>query len=208
MARAVAEFAQLLELIRRQEELLQAAESSAALPEAVATSLRAHLDSHPTAIPFDNLRILTNRPKVGVGVILCSIQHPGRVLIGERRGSHGAGRWALPGGHLEGGESWEACATREIQEETGVLLPESRFAFEGVTNDIMTAEELHYVTIFLVATLNAAETAAIVNGEPEKCMGWEWLTWAQIETKLLFVPLENFIKKRGAEMAARSHDTL
>ncbi|PWZ00084.1 hypothetical protein BCV70DRAFT_104793 [Testicularia cyperi] len=59
-------------------------------------------------------------PRVGVGVFV--LNERGHVLVGKRTGSHGSGTLALPGGHLELHESFAECATREVLEETGLLL--------------------------------------------------------------------------------------
>ena len=57
------------------------------------------------------------RPKVGIGVLIVK---DGKILLGERIGAHGSGLFALPGGHLEFGETFEETARREVEEETGL----------------------------------------------------------------------------------------
>jgi 8-oxo-dGTP pyrophosphatase MutT (NUDIX family) len=42
------------------------------------------------------------------------------VLFGLRRGAHGGGTWSFPGGHVDDGESAEACALHELEEEAGL----------------------------------------------------------------------------------------
>lgn len=56
-------------------------------------------------------------PQVRVGVLI--VQNC-RILLGKRKGAHGAGTWSAPGGHLEFGESIDACARREVLEENGL----------------------------------------------------------------------------------------
>lgn len=43
------------------------------------------------------------------------------VLLVERGAGPAKGRWSLPGGHIEPGESAEAAARREVCEETSVI---------------------------------------------------------------------------------------
>ena len=65
--------------------------------------------------------------------------------MGKRKGSHGEGTWSVPGGHLEFGETIENCAKREVYEETGLVITDVTVA--GITNDIFSEEETHYITI-------------------------------------------------------------
>jgi len=125
---------------------------------------------------------MTNQVRVGVGAFILSSssahnpQNP-TFLIGKRIGSHGAGTYALPGGHLEFGESPEECAAREILEETGLRVKNLRFL--TATNDVMERDQKHYVTMFVVCErVNGDEEARVM--EPDKCEGWEWSSWEEL----------------------------
>ncbi len=87
---------------------------------------------------------MKSRPLIGVGVI---IVRQGDLLLLKRRSVHGAGSWSTPGGHLEFGESPEACAIREVREETGVEIGNVRFL--AITNDFFTEAGRHYITIWM-----------------------------------------------------------
>ena len=87
--------------------------------------------------------------RVGVGALLTCTRYPGCVLVGIRKGSHGAGMLALPGGHLDIGEEWAECAAREVMEETALKTKD--YFLNKVTNDpICGGNPLkHYITVFM-----------------------------------------------------------
>lgn len=125
------------------------------------------------------------RPQVGIGVI---IRKGNRVLLGMRQSSHGRGAWSLPGGHLEFGERIEACAKREVKEETGALISVVRHG--PFTDDIFDQEGKHYITLFVVADYVSGDIEA---REPEKCEGWKWFEWKDLP-RPLFLPIQNLLK--------------
>jgi 8-oxo-dGTP diphosphatase len=63
-------------------------------------------------------------------VVAVALVDPGRRILLQRRriGSEHGGLWEFPGGKLEPGETPEAAALREIEEELGVSLDPAQLA--------------------------------------------------------------------------------
>jgi 8-oxo-dGTP diphosphatase len=161
---------------------------------------------HIIITPEAVMTTATPQVRVGVGVFVVekdsSPSNP-RFLVGKRKGSHGAGFIALPGGHLEFGETTEACAAREVEEETGLRVSNVRFL--NATNDYMRAEGKHYVTLFVTCVRDDGSQEAR-NLEPDKCEGWEWVCWEDLRRWIdddgvnVFLPLVNFVPKREGKV--------
>ena len=107
--------------------------------------------------------------------------------MGKRRGSHGAGKLAFPGGHIEPGETTEQTAERELFEETGIRA--SIFSRIGWTDDRFE-EGMHYVTLFVECTPPDPKPALL---EPGRCDGWEWVP-KRPDDEDLFLPVRNLLK--------------
>ena len=102
--------------------------------------------------------------RVGVGIM---VVHNGQVLLGRRKGSHGAGEYAWPGGHLEFGETLEQCVAREIEEETGLVVRPVRPV--SLSNVIKYGR--HYIDIqYLVDYVSGTPEVR----EPDKVEQWAW----------------------------------
>lgn len=150
---------------------------------------------------------------VGIGVVVVSA---GSLLIGRRKGSHGAGTWALPGplfgvpaeqkkpplescagGWLETGETFECCARRELVEETGLtdadLVAGKDAVLPFVANNFGPAMQgQHSVTIF-VRLHTSAERPHVTVCEPDKCFEWTWHDLSQPLPSPVFPPLDALV---------------
>jgi 8-oxo-dGTP diphosphatase len=96
------------------------------------------------------------------------ILRDGKVLLGTRKGSHGAGELAFPGGHLDYMESFESCARRETLEECASEIENVRFQFVA---NLQRYAPKHYAHIGLIADWKSGEPKVL---EPQKCDGWGW----------------------------------
>ena len=125
-------------------------------------------------------------PRIGIGVIL--VNEKGQMLLGRRTSGHGFDTWGNPGGHLEFGESFEACAMREVREEIGVEISEPSFL--ALTSEVYESTQKHYVSVFMVGFLSS--TAPIINREPHKTEEWVWVDMKNPPAPL-FPPIQNLV---------------
>lgn len=86
------------------------------------------------------------RPIVGVGAVIID---EGRVVLVRRRFEPLAGRWSLPGGTLELGESLEDGAAREACEETGLQVEVGPIVevFDRIMLDESRRVRYHFVLV-------------------------------------------------------------
>ena len=86
------------------------------------------------------------RPIVGVGAVIVDA---GKVVLIRRRYEPLKGRWSLPGGTLELGETLECGAAREVLEETGLQVEVGPIVevFDRITLDEHRRVRYHFVLV-------------------------------------------------------------
>jgi 8-oxo-dGTP diphosphatase len=110
-------------------------------------------------MPFD--REYPSRPVVGVGAVVL-VDAVDREMLGitgagpsqgvvliKRRFEPLAGQWSLPGGSVEVGETLEAAITREVLEETGLMVGVGPVidVFDRIMLDETARVQYHFVLI-------------------------------------------------------------
>ncbi|KAI3744280.1 hypothetical protein L1987_57357 [Smallanthus sonchifolius] len=117
-----------------------------------------------------NIKKQEMQPALEIGVSVFILKD-NKILFGRRRSlSVAANLYGLPGGHLEFGESYEECATREVKEETGLDIKNIEWLTK--TNKFYH-DETHLEVIYMRAYLSDPDQTP-QNVEPDKCEGWEW----------------------------------
>lgn len=114
----------------------------------------------------------------------------GSILLLKRKGAHGSGTWAPPGGWMDFGERPEETAERETMEELGIQVTALKPV--GYTNDIFRVEGVHDICVWVLcepATFDAMPRIM----EPDKCEDWMWVQPEMFgNIGPLFQPLDHF----------------
>lgn len=93
-------------------------------------------------------------------------------------------KWIGVGGHVEDGESPEECLTREVREETGLVL--TSYRLRGVVTFLSGKGDFEYMFLY---TADKWETAGSLSSDPSSLNGvsfregvLEWVDMDKIET--------------------------
>jgi 8-oxo-dGTP diphosphatase len=93
-------------------------------------------------------------PRVGVGAV---VLHGRRVLLVRRGGQPSAGKWTLPGGLVELGETTAEAICRELQEECAISVRLGGVAgvVDRIVRDAAGRVRYHYVLVDYLAFVDS-----------------------------------------------------
>ena len=121
-------------------------------------------------------RLYPDQPLVGVGAVVIS---EGKILLEKRKNEPGKGKWSIPGGLVDLGESPEQAVIREVKEETCLEVDAPRHI--DVVSDVSLDENgkvrYHFVIIDYLVTLKSGEPKAASDAD-----ALVWVPFCKVET--------------------------
>lgn len=139
-------------------------------------------------------RLYPNQPIIGVGAVIIG---KGKILLEKRKGEPGRGKWSVPGGLVELGESAEQTVIREVREETNLEVEKPKLI--DVVNNITLDEDGRIKYHFLIVdyfvkleggTLKAADDAAELR----------WVRFSEVEKYDLTRSFREFFQRNRQEL--------
>ena len=139
-------------------------------------------------------RLYPNRPIVGVGAI---IVHEGKILLEKRKSAPGKGKWSVPGGLVELGESIEQAVIREVKEETGLEVEEPRLidVADDVSLDEKGTVKYHFVIVDYVINVMHGVPKAASDAEDLK-----WVPFSKVEEYDLTKSFRGFFQRNRQKL--------
>jgi 8-oxo-dGTP diphosphatase len=128
---------------------------------------------------------------IGVGVGACIFDEQGRILLSLRgpASRNEAGKWEIPGGAVEFGETFEEAIIREVKEELDVKIVVKKLI--QIVSHILPDEKQHWVSPTYVCEITEGEPRPV---EPEKCSELRWCSIGEAQKLRLSVVTQHDIK--------------
>ncbi|MFX3625156.1 MAG: NUDIX hydrolase [Ectobacillus sp.] len=110
-------------------------------------------------------KLVGHRPLILVGSVVIIVDEKDRILLQQRKEPYG--KWGLPGGLMELGESPEDTARREVLEETGICVNELKLmnVYSGQQYFVKLANGDEFQTVTVAYYTNVYEGAVSYNKE-------------------------------------------
>ena len=112
-------------------------------------------------------------PIDGASVI---IRDGDRILLVRRARDPFKGRWSLPGGRVEAGETAKQAAVREAKEETGLMVSGLKHYCEFRPDSTSGASQNYRIDCFIAANWSGEVTAA------DDAAAARWVSLPELET--------------------------
>jgi mutator protein MutT len=139
-------------------------------------------------------RLYPKQPVVGVGaVVICD----GKILLEKRKNEPGKGKWSIPGGLVDLGESVEQTVIREVREETGLEVekPEHIDVVDNVVRDDNGEIKYHFVIIDYFVKLKGGTLKAMSDAEELR-----WVTFDEVEKYDLTKTFREFFQRNRQKL--------
>ncbi|MFJ7258745.1 NUDIX domain-containing protein [Streptomyces globosus] len=125
-----------------------------------------------------------------------------KILLSQRGGPYGYGRWHAPSGKLDAGEPLTVGAARELREETGVEVDPAHLRLVHIVHH-KQSPEVERIGLFFEAT---EWDGVPVNREPEKCLDLRWWAVHELPDDIIEYPAAGLLGYlRGDDQALTEH---
>ncbi len=133
-------------------------------------------------------RLYPDQPIVGIGVVIVS---EGKIVLAQRGNEPGKGKWTIPGGLVELGESIEDTVIREAKEETclDVEKPQLIDVVDNVEYDEAGKIKYHYVIVDYFVSVKSGELKAASDA-----VDLRWVPFDEVEKYDLTASFREFFR--------------
>jgi len=135
-----------------------------------------------------------DRPLVGTGALILK---DGKLLLVKRGAEPGFGKWSIPGGLVELGETVQEAMVREVKEEVGfdVEVVKLTDAVDTITLDQLGRVQYHFVVVNFLARIVGGELKTATD-----ILEARWVPVEEVEKCDLTKSFRAFFEKHRAEI--------